>query len=100
MTDTTIGSITIRTESIQLDNGECLRDLAVGESVELGPDTSHEGLWIAAAFHGDYQDRITLQYAEVVEDCGQDSAITCPFNGTRHAHPFDLDGNIRPRPSA
>ncbi|MGW0920149.1 hypothetical protein ACWD3J_14165 [Streptomyces sp. NPDC002755] len=98
--ETLIGSITIRSESIQLDNGECLRDLAVGDSVELRPDTGHEGLWIAAAFHGDYQDEITLQYAEVVTDCGNDPVIACEFSGTRHAHPVDLDGKVRPRPAA
>lgn len=98
--ETLIGSITIRTESVQLDNGECLRDLAIGDSVELRAETGHEGLWVAAAFHGPYQDWITLQYAEVVEDCGQDPAVRCEFNGTRHAHPFDLDGKIRPRPTA
>ncbi|MFJ5644097.1 hypothetical protein [Streptomyces sp. NPDC093223] len=95
-----IGSITIRTESVQLDNGECLRDLAIGDSVELRADTGHEGLWIAAAFHGDYQDQITLQYAEVVEVCGDNPKIACEFSGTRHAHPVDLDGNVRPRPTA
>ena len=94
-----IGSITIRSESIQLDNGECLRDLAVGDSVELRHDTGHEGLWIAAAFHGDYQDQITLQYAEVVTDCGHDPVTACEFTGTRHAHPVDLDGKVRPRPT-
>jgi hypothetical protein len=97
--ETLIGSITIRSESVQLDNGECLRDLAVGDSVELRPDTGHEGLWIAAAFHGDYQDHVTLQHAEVVDDCGNDPAIACKFSGTRHAHPVDLDGKVRPRPT-
>jgi hypothetical protein len=98
--ETPIGSITIRSESVQLDNGECLRDLAIGDSVELRPETGHEGLWIAAAFHGDYQDQITLQYAEVVDDCGSDPVIACKFSGTRHAHPVDLDGKVRPRPGA
>jgi hypothetical protein len=97
--EASIGSITIRSESIQLDNGECLRDLAIGDSVELRADTSHEGLWIAAAFHGDYQDRITLQYAEVVVDCGNDPVTACEFSGTRHAHPVDLAGKVRPRPT-
>ena len=97
--ETLIGSITIRSESVQLDNGECLRDLAVGDSVELRPDTGDEGLWIVAAFHGDYQEQITLQYAEVVDDCGNDPVIACKFSGTRHAHPVDLDGKVRPRPT-
>lgn len=97
--ETLIGSITIRSESVQLDNGECLRDLAVGDSVELRADTGHEGLWIAAAFHGDYQEQIALQYAEVVDDCGNDPVIACKFSGTRHAHPVDLDGKVRPRPT-
>jgi hypothetical protein len=99
LAETLIGSITIPSESVQLDNGENLRDLAVGDSVDLRPDTGHEGLWIAAAFHGDYQDQITLQYAEVVEDCGSDPVIACKFSGTRHAHPVDLDGKVRPRPT-
>lgn len=98
-TETLIGSITIRSESIELDNGECLRDLAVGDSVELRPDTGHAGLWIAAAFHGDFQEQITLQHAEVVDDCGNDPAIACKFSGTRHAHPVDLDGKVRQRPT-
>ncbi|MFR9794198.1 hypothetical protein ACL07V_37185 [Streptomyces sp. MB22_4] len=97
---TLIGSITIETSSVELDNGENLRDLAIGDSVELGPDTDHEGLWIAAAFYGPSRDWITLQYAEVVQDCGTDLELPCKFHGTRHAHPFDLDGNIRPRPTA
>jgi hypothetical protein len=99
-TSALIGSITIPTESIELDNGECLRDLAIGDSVELRADTGHEGLWIAAAFHGRYQDRITLQHAEVVETCGDDPVIACEFSGTRHAHPVDLDGIVRARPAA
>ena len=98
-TEALIGSITIRSESVELDNGECLRDLAVGDSVELRPDTGHGGLWIAAAFQGDFQERITLQYAEVVEDCGNDPVIACKFDGTRHAHPVDLDGKVRPLPT-
>jgi hypothetical protein len=98
--ETAIGSITIRTESIQLDNGENLRDLTIGDSVELEPSTGHGGLWIAASFQGSYQDWITLQYAEVVDGCGHDPAIACQFSGSRHAHPVDLDGKVRPRPSA
>lgn len=94
-----IGAVTIETSSVELDNGENLRDLAIGDSVELRPDTGHEGLWIAAKFHGQHQDWITLQYAEQVQECGSDPKIACRFNGTWHAHPFDLDGNIRPRPT-
>lgn len=97
---TLIGSITIATSSIELDNGENLRDLAIGDSVELGPDTSHEGLWIAAGFSGPGQERITLQHAEEVQNCGVYPELACKFHGTWHAHPFDLDGNIRPRPTA
>ncbi|MER5902973.1 hypothetical protein ABT150_23185 [Streptomyces mirabilis] len=97
--ETPIGSIAIRSESVQLDNGENLRDLAVGDSVNLRPDTGHEGLWVAAAFHGDFQERITLQHAEVVVDCGNNPVTACEFSGTRHAHPVDLDGKVRPRPT-
>ena len=99
-TATAIGSITIETFSVELDNGENLRDLNIGDSVDLRPDTGHPGLWIATEFHGEHQDRITLQHAEVVENCGADPAIACKFSGTRHAHPVDLDGNVRPRPTA
>ncbi|MFF6866739.1 hypothetical protein [Streptomyces ardesiacus] len=96
---TLIGSITIETSSIELDNGENLRDLAIGDSVELGPDTDDEGLWIAAAFDSS-RTWITLQHAEVVQNCGVYPEVACKFHGTWHAHPFDLDGNIRPRPTA
>ncbi|MFF6966231.1 hypothetical protein ACFY9G_23050 [Streptomyces anthocyanicus] len=99
--DTTplIGAITIETSSVELDNGENLRDLAIGDSVELRPDTGHEGLWIAAKFSGQHQDWITLQHAQQVQNCSVAPETACQFNGSWHAHPFDLDGNIRPRPT-
>jgi hypothetical protein len=96
----TIGSITIESSSVQMDNGENLRDLAIGDSVDLRPNTGHAGLWIAAGFHGSFQEYITLLHAEVVEDCASDPAIVCKYSGTRHAHPVDLDGKVRPRPPA
>jgi S-adenosylhomocysteine hydrolase len=96
----TIGSITIETSSVELDNGENLRDLAIGDSVELRPDTGHGGLWIAASFSGDCQAWITLQHAQEVMNCGVYPELACQFHGTWHAHPFDLDGNMCARPTA
>lgn len=93
-----IGSITIETSSVQLDNGENLRDLAIGDSVNLSSATGDPGFWIAAKFHGEHQDWITLQYAETVQDCADNPEVACRYSGTRHAHPFDLDGNICKRP--
>lgn len=96
----TIGSITIETSSVELDNGENLRDLAIGDSVELCPNTGHPGLWIAAGFHGPFQEYITLLHAEIIEDCTKNPAIACKYSGSRHAHPVDLDGKVRPLPPA
>ena len=97
---TAIGSITIDCGSGELDNGETLRDLFVGDSVELRPDTGHEGLWIAAKYHadGDWAGHITLQHAEYVDCAGTENA--CKFAGHQHAHPVDLDGTVRPHPTS
>lgn len=74
-----IRTITIDSASVELDDGENLRDLAIGDSVDLNPTTGHAGLWIAAAFHGDYRDQITLQSAQRTVACGDDA---CTFAGT------------------
>lgn len=97
---TVIGHIIIPSDSVEMDNGENLRDLRVGDSIELRPDTGHGGLWITDSFHGQHREYVKLLYAELVTDCCSIQGVACKFTGTPHAHPFDLDGNIRRRPSA
>jgi hypothetical protein len=93
-----IGSITLPTSRVELDNGENLRDLAVGDSLQLQPDTGFGGLWIAARFD-DPRDHLTLYSAKIVINCAKDPAIACPYTGARHAHPVTLDGRVLRRPT-
>ncbi|MGW3308164.1 hypothetical protein ACWDG9_16440 [Streptomyces sp. NPDC001073] len=93
-----IDSIVLPTGSVELDNGENLRDLAIGDSLQLRPDTGLGGLWIAARFD-DHQDHLTLYTAKIVINCGKNPAIACRYHGARHAHPVALDGRILRRPS-
>ncbi|WP_049569116.1 hypothetical protein [Streptomyces sp. SBT349] len=100
MNDTTAAeAITIDCDSVELHDGENLRALTVGDTVELDHTTRHPGLWIVTQFHGEFQDRVTLHAAEVTEDCAA-LGIGCCFSGTRHAHPVSADGTLRARPSA
>jgi hypothetical protein len=92
-----IGSIIIDPSSVELDNGENLKDLSVGDSVDLRPDTGFGGLWIVAKFD-DARNSITLYNADTFTDCA-DSVADCPFRGTPHAHPVALDGRVLPRPA-
>lgn len=94
-----MNTITIDSSSIELENGENLRDLAVGHSVELCEQTPHPGYWIAAAFHGEYRDQVTLRPAVNVTDC---AAVEpgCRYAGVAHAHPVDSSGKVYARPGS
>ncbi len=94
-----IDSLTLPTSSVELDNGENLRDLAIGDSVRLQPDTGAGGLWIAVRFD-DHQDQLTLYAATIITNCAKNPAIVCPHHGAQHAHPVTRDGRVlrRPRP--
>ncbi|WP_331731413.1 hypothetical protein [Kitasatospora sp. NBC_01300] len=92
-----VREITIHTWTIELDNGENLRDLNVGDAVDLLTGTDFDGLWIAKEF-SEQGAVITLQAATVVENCGGDPATSCRYSGTRHAHPVDVDGRVLRRP--
>jgi len=95
-----VRTITIDCWSVELDNGENLKDLAVGDSVDLHHCVDYDGLWIATAFHGDYRDQVTLQSATETKDCAaRPEGIACGWSGQRHAHPVDLHGHLQPRPT-
>ncbi|WP_406003412.1 hypothetical protein [Streptomyces sp. NBC_00829] len=85
--------ITIDTWAIELDNGENLRDLNVGDAVDLHTGTDFDGLWIAKEF-SEQGAVITLQAGQIIENCADDVAISCRYSGTRHAHPVDVDGRV------
>ncbi|MEU5476679.1 hypothetical protein [Streptomyces mirabilis] len=93
-----IESLTLPTSSVELDTGENLRDLAVGDSLQLQPDTGFGGLWIAARFD-DNHSHLTLYNAKITTSCGNNPAIACSFHGARHAHPVALDGRLLRRPA-
>jgi len=94
-----IRTITIDTWSVELDNGENLTDLEIGNSVDLDRCPGFDGLWIAVRFHGDFREQVTLQRAVVVQDCATNPAIACGWSGRqRHAHPVDLHGTVQPLP--
>ncbi|WP_331759963.1 hypothetical protein OG422_31320 (plasmid) [Streptomyces sp. NBC_01525] len=97
MTSPETREITIDTWSIELDNGENLRDLNIGDAVDLHTGTDFDGLWIAKEFI-DQGAVITLQAAKVVENCGGDAVTSCRYSGTRHAHPVDINGRVLRRP--
>lgn len=90
----TITTITVDSSSIELDNGENLRDLTPGWSVELRPDTGYPGNWICVGFLGRFRDETVLQAAANVTDCGFD----CAYAGTGHSHPVDTAGVLHPAP--
>ncbi|MFL4946558.1 hypothetical protein ACJ6WE_04120 [Streptomyces sp. MMS24-I31] len=97
MTASEVREITIGTWAIELDNGENLGALNVGDAVDLYTGTDFDGLWIAKEF-SEQGTVITLQVGKVVENCADDEAISCPYSGTRHAHPADVDGRVLRRP--
>jgi hypothetical protein len=99
MTDPEVREITIDTWAIELDNGENLRDLSVGDAVELHTGTDFDGLWVAKEF-SEQGAVITLQAGKVVENCADDEAISCRYSGTRHAHPVDIEGRMLRRPES
>lgn len=98
--DTTpaIREITVDHWAIELDGGESLRALGVGDAVELNASTSYPGLWVAAEFIGEFRSVVRLQAAADIEDCAA-AGVGCEYSGTsRHAHPVDSDGRIQPSP--
>ncbi|MFK8851778.1 hypothetical protein [Streptomyces sp. Ac-502] len=97
MTGREVREITIDTWAIELDNGENLRDLNIGDAVELHTGTAFDGLWIAKEFN-ERGAAVTLQAATVVENCAADTEIACQYSGSRHAHPVDAESRLLRRP--
>jgi hypothetical protein len=94
-----VREITVDHWAIELDNGESLRDLNVGDAVDLHDMPGQfQGLWIAVKWDGDDRNVCTLQAAEATTDCAAIEA-GCRFCGTRHAHPVNSEGQLLPRPT-
>lgn len=93
----TIREITVDHWTIELANGESLRDLGVGDAVELNASTSYPGLWVAAEFIGEDREVVRLQAASDVEDCAA-AGIGCEYSGSRHAHPVDTASRVHASP--
>jgi hypothetical protein len=94
-----IREIAVRYDSIELDNGENLLDLDLGQAVELRADTKHPGLWVLTGLR-DEDGLVRLQAGADIEDCAA-AGVGCRFSGTSaHAHPVDVDGQIQPLPVA
>lgn len=96
---TTIREITVDHWAIELDDGESLRALNVGDAVELNASTSYPGIWIAAEFIGEFREVVRLQAGVDIEDCAA-AGVGCMFSGTRHAHPVDSSGQIHSAPAS
>ncbi|MFB1044400.1 hypothetical protein [Streptomyces chrestomyceticus] len=92
-----IREITIDTWAIGLGTGENLRDLNVGDAVELRTGTAFDGRWVAEEF-SERGAAVTLQAASVVANCADGTEISCRHSGTRHAHPVAADGRGLRRP--
>lgn len=95
----TIREFTVDHWAIEVDDGETLRALNVGDAVELNASTGHPGLWIAAEFIGDDREVVRLQAGAATDDCAA-AGVGCAYAGTRHAHPVDTDGQLHPLPRA
>lgn len=98
-TVSTIREITVDHWTIELDDGETLRALNVGDAVELEASTSYPGIWIAAEFIGEFREVVRLQAGANVEDCAA-IGVGCEYTGTPHTHPVDADGRLYPSPRA
>jgi len=95
---TTIREITVDCWLIELDDGENLKALNIGDAVDLDATTGHGGLWLAAEFIGESRDVVRLQAAKAI-DCTAHPEITCRYAGHLHAHPVDTAGNLHPQPA-
>ncbi|WP_457028085.1 hypothetical protein [Kitasatospora sp. P5_F3] len=92
-----IREITVDHWAIELDSGESLRALNLGDAVELDASTSYPGIWIAAEFIGEFREAVRLQAGADIEDCSA-AGVGCQFTGTRHAHPVDSAGQFHAAP--
>ncbi|MFG3244145.1 hypothetical protein [Streptomyces sp. NPDC048157] len=63
MPDTLAHEVTVDCFDVQLDNGENLKDLAVGDYLDLTEPAAgvQVGLWQVVAYHGEFQDRATMR---------------------------------------
>jgi hypothetical protein len=92
-----IREITVDHWTIELDNGESLRALSVGDAVELNESTGHPGLWIVAEFTGEDREVVRLQAAADIQGCAA-IGMACSYSGTWHTHPVDEAGQVHPSP--
>ncbi|MFE9491457.1 hypothetical protein ACFYNF_34310 [Streptomyces sp. NPDC006641] len=63
MPDTLAHEVTVDCFDVQLDNGENLKDLTVGDYMDLTEPAAgmQVGLWQVVAYHGKFQDRATMR---------------------------------------
>ncbi|MFE7105600.1 hypothetical protein ACFU98_10755 [Streptomyces sp. NPDC057575] len=56
-------TVTVSCSDVRLNNGENLKALAVGDSLELSEPTAgmQPGTWQVVAYHGEFQDRATMR---------------------------------------
>lgn len=93
-----IREITVDHWAVELDCGESLRALNVGDAVELNASTGHPGIWVAVEFIGEFRETVRLQAGADIEDCAA-AGVGCQFSGGRHAHPVDSAGQFHPLPA-
>ncbi|MER6611582.1 hypothetical protein ABT282_38490 [Streptomyces sp. NPDC000927] len=68
--------VTVNCIDVQLDNGENLKDLGVGDYLDLTEPAAgmQAGLWQVAAYHGEFQDQATMRSvpaSAVIEEPGR-----------------------------
>lgn len=69
MPDTPAHEVTVNCCDVELDNGENLKALGVGNHLELNEPAAgmRPGTWALVAYHGQFQDRATLRW-QTAED--------------------------------
>ncbi|TXS78662.1 hypothetical protein [Streptomyces sp. sk2.1] len=63
-------AVTVSCSDVRLDNGENLRDLAVGDHLELSEPAAgmRPGTWQVVDFHGRFRDRATMRLVPAVTE--------------------------------
>ncbi|MFE7395692.1 hypothetical protein [Streptomyces sp. NPDC057557] len=62
--------VTVNCFDVQLDNGENLKALAIGDHLDLSEPAAgmQPGTWQVVAYHGEFQDRATMRPAAATEE--------------------------------
>ncbi|MFB6873721.1 hypothetical protein [Streptomyces sp. NPDC056323] len=65
--------VTVNCFDVRLDNGENLKDLAVGDHLDLPEPAAgmQPGTWQVVAYHGEFQDQATMRPVAVTEELGR-----------------------------